>query len=50
MRGGLGAAVSLSAGVDPLGGDQELDIVNIGHFRRAHQAQYEREDQHKSTA
>lgn len=30
----LGIAGRLRAGVDPLGGDQELDIVNIGNFTR----------------
>lgn len=36
MRSNFGTASRFGAGVDPLGSDQELDVVNIANFGRVH--------------
>ena len=50
MRSRSRTAGGFGAGVDPLGGDQKLDVVHIGHFGRVHHTQYEPKKPPKSTA
>jgi hypothetical protein len=50
MRSSFSTAGGFRAGVYLLGGDQELDVINVRDFRGVQQAQYERTAQPKSTA